>query len=152
MATLNELALHCRVEGYRLGLAGEWCFVSSNVDRALAQANGMSYDVDYHPYGYYSDEFQMFLRAMTAGIHDGYLAYAKESGFFLSPEQAAKTKGVATNTIYRLLRNEKRVDQYFGRSPCDGDGKRRVWYLHPDDVKDWQPAPQGRKRNEDDTQ
>lgn len=146
MESLKGVALCCRAEGYRQGLSGEWCFLDTAIDRVLAQANGLRYDATYHPFGSASDEFQELLQAMRAGLGDGYLSYAKESGIFLSPEQAAEAKGVATNTIYRLLRNPKRVERFFERSTYDGDGKRRVWYLHPSDVKAWKPDARGRKR------
>lgn len=138
MELLNELALRCRVEGYRLGLSGERIWWEGRIDQLCPE---MKFD----GFGE-SPDFQTLVRAMSAGVQDGYLAYARNSGLFLSPEQAAEAKGVATNTLHRLLRNPKRAERFFERSTWDGEGKRRVWLLHPDDVKEWTPDERGRKR------
>jgi hypothetical protein len=134
-----EVAFHLRVEGYKTGLQGINAVWSGRIDRLFPDFG----------FGFHTPEFQLVMDEYTSGLHDGYLAFAKQRpDLFLSPAEAATKKQVDVNTIWRMLRDKKRVDRYFQRSVYDGDGKRRIWYLHIDDVNEWVPAPQGRKRRQ----
>lgn len=67
---------------------------------------------------------------------------------YCSPEAAASTKGVAVNTLYRLLRDDERRAEHFPRAISQGEGTRRVWHIHFEDLVKWQPSKAGRKRKE----
>lgn len=124
MSQQNETLHNARVAGYDWGLSGNAQFWEGKIDYIFPT----------------SDNRLALLDAFQAGMNDGYLAYAKShSELFVSPEKAAEIKAVVPNTIWRLLRNEAKAEDLFSDSIADGEGKRRVWYLHINDVNSWKP-------------
>lgn len=88
--------------------------------------------------------------AATTGLHwasetDAYEAFAMGAedaarpteDFYLTPQDAAQMKGVTLKSLYRLLRDDKRRAAFFPRAVVSGEGRRREYRLHPDDVKQW---------------
>lgn len=67
---------------------------------------------------------------------------------YVSVEAAASTKGVALNTLYRLLRDAARRAEHFPQAIPEGEGTRRVWHIHIEDLVKWEPSKAGRKRKE----
>lgn len=67
---------------------------------------------------------------------------------YCTPEAAASTKGVDVRTIYRILRDDERRAKHFPRAIAAGEGTRRTWRIHIDDLVAWQPSKAGRKRLE----
>lgn len=115
-----------RVAGYDWGLSGNAQFWEGKIGYIFPDAT--------------SDNRPALLSAFQTGMNDGYLAYAKNHPeLFVSPDKAAEMKGVDVNTIHRLLRDENKVDAWFSDSISDGEGKRRVWFLHVKDVSEWKP-------------
>jgi hypothetical protein len=129
-----------RIAGYAAGLSGSPLWLDGAPDKVV----------------YGSDDQRLpeavrgqFEQAYMQGVHDGYLRYAKlHPELFKSVEDVAALKGVAPNTLYRLLRNPERADREFMLSIAEGEGSGTRWYLHVEDVAVWQPKPQGRKRKE----
>lgn len=58
----------------------------------------------------------------------------------MTVDEAATLKGVAPNTIYRLLRDDDRRHRIFPKAISVGEGRRKVWVLDEDEVVAWQPA------------
>lgn len=58
---------------------------------------------------------------------------------WLSPKEAAKIKDVSLNSLLRLLRDERRRAAFFPSAVIRGEGRRREYLLHPDDVLLWKP-------------
>lgn len=115
-----------RVAGYDWGLSGNAQFWEGKIDYMFP---------DIEP-----DNRPALLNAFQVGMNDGYLAYAKSHPeFFVSPEKAAEIKSVAPNTLWRLLRDDDKCAAWFSDSIADGEDKRRVWYLHINDVRGWKP-------------
>ena len=56
-----------------------------------------------------------------------------------SPKEAAQIKGVTLNSLLRLLRDERRRAAFFPSAIIRGEGRRREYRLHPDDVLLWKP-------------
>ena len=73
------------------------------------------------------------------------MVIAAQSGYELhnvciSVDEAAKTKNVAKNTLYRLLRNEDRRAKCFPNAIRQGTKERGEWLLSISEVEAWQPA------------
>lgn len=67
---------------------------------------------------------------------------------YCSPEAAASTKGVNVRTLWRILRDDKRRAEHFPQAIPEGEGGRREWHIHIEDLVKWQPSNAGRKRKE----
>lgn len=65
---------------------------------------------------------------------------------YVRPEAAASTKGVDVNTLYRILRDDDRRVKLFPKAIPEGEGTRRIWHIHIEDLVAWQPSKAGRKR------
>lgn len=88
----------------------------------------------------WQEDVDAFL-AFQQGVYDAVNATSADwHEDYVSPEDAAEIKGVGVNTLYRLLRNEARRLKFFPRAMSEGEGKRRVWHLHKDDVQAWRPG------------
>lgn len=57
----------------------------------------------------------------------------------LTVDQAAALKGVAANTIYRLLRDDTRRQKLMPKAHYVGKSPRGAWVLNEAEVAAWQP-------------
>lgn len=65
---------------------------------------------------------------------------------YLSTEEAARRKGVARETIVRLLRDAARREAIFPGAIMLGVGRRGIWHVPAGEVEAWQPRRPGRPR------
>lgn len=104
--------------------AGDW---RRGAYAQIAEPYGGTYRVYGRSYAEVLDH--LFQRGFTMPRIDSYL----------SPQEAAQIKGVALNSLWRLLRDDQRRAAFFPRAIISGEGRRREYRLHPDDVRDWKP-------------
>ena len=112
------------VYGYEHGLDGKQAFWTGTIDR-LFTSDPM---ITHHDHKRLCDAF-------ADGVRDGYRRYIQlHPEKFITPEEAAQQRGIALNNLLIFLRNDKRSSPFLFKSFVEGEGKRRQWYLHIDDV------------------
>lgn len=124
--------ISARVAGYEYGLRHTYPESDWVTDREVSLWYGSPAPADIE-------------RAWYQGFRD---SSAPDFQDYVSVEAAASTKGVAPNTLYRLLRDDDRRAEHFPKAIPQGEGTRRVWHIHAEDLMHWQPSKAGRKRKE----
>lgn len=86
---------------------------------------------------------------IEAAFYQGVRHSSRPSGEdMMSVQAAAELKGVAPNTIYRILQDEEKRRKHFPMAMSNGeDATGRKWLLFAGDVNMWEPDARGRKRS-----
>lgn len=114
-----------------VGYHAEYRFWAGDWQRGAYAQVAKSYGGTYRVYGHSYTE--VFDRLLQLGFSH------PDADHYLSPQEAAQIKGVTLNSLWRLLRDDQRRTAFFPRAIISGEGRRREYRLHPDDVRDWKP-------------
>jgi len=123
--------ISARVAGYEHGLRNPYPTFDFELDRVIATLYGdapVPSDIE---------------AAFYQGIRDSKMPDESE---YCGPFAAAATKGVDVRTLYTILRDDERRNKLFPRAIAEGEGTRRTWHIHFEDLAAWKPSAAGRPR------